>query len=189
MMPADEAARIISLHRGDAIAVASSRALDLWTPASQCRNLDLDLTDCPERVTAVALGLALARPHHRILALESDATLRSNVSSLTTVGTLGPGNLVHFLFRDSGHASTGGSSIPGLDALDFPTMARSAGYSSSFVFDHIEEMALAMEDVLSAPGPVFVTLNVYYDNEPALRVARSMAETFLSLKHALATKP
>jgi len=187
MMPAVEAARVISRHRGDAVAVATSRALDVWVPVSQHRRLDLDLTDCEERAAAVALGLALAQPHRHVLALESGATLRSNISSLATVGAVGPGNLVHFMFRDCGHESTGGAAIPGLDSLDFGALAKDAGYAGFYAFEDLEEMDLAMEEVMEAPGPVFVTLNVYYDREAGLRVARPMAEGFASLKRALAS--
>jgi phosphonopyruvate decarboxylase len=185
MMPAAEAARVISRHRGDAIAVASSRPLDVWASASQRRALDLDLTDCPDRVAAVALGLSLAQPRRRILALESDATLRSNVSTLATVGTVAPANLVHFLFRDTGHDSTAGVAIPRLDGLDFNAMAKSAGYVASFTFKDIEEMDLALEDILNAPGPQFVTVNVYYDRGPWLRVATPMDKAFAALKKTL----
>jgi hypothetical protein len=185
MISAAEAARVISRHRGDAIAVASSRPLNVWSPASRRRTLDLDLTDCPHRVSAVALGLALAQSRRRILALESDATLRSNTSVLATIGAIAPGNLVHFVFKDSASGSTGGVAIPGLDDLDLQAIAKNAGYFQTYAFDALEEMDLAMEDLLAAPGPLFVTLNVYYDQETVPRVAKPMAETFASLKKTL----
>ena len=115
MIPSMEAAKAISYHRKDAVAVSTSSALRDWNQVSQRRDLDVDLTDCMDRAPGVGLGLALAQPHRKVLVLDCDTTLRTDLGGLATVGESAPENLVHFVFDDVTHSSTDGVPIPGLD--------------------------------------------------------------------------
>ena len=108
MIPSLEAAKAVSYHRKDALVVATSSALRDWHTVSNRRDLDVDLKDCMDRAPAVGLGLALAQPGRKVLVLDCDATLRTDLSGLATVGESKPANLVHFVFDDAAHLSTDG---------------------------------------------------------------------------------
>ena len=96
-----EAAKAVNYHRRDALVVSTSAALREWSRVSERRELDLDLMDCMDRAPAVGLGLALAQPTGKVLVLDCDATLRTNLGGLATIGESGPDNLVHFVFDDA----------------------------------------------------------------------------------------
>jgi thiamine pyrophosphate-dependent acetolactate synthase large subunit-like protein len=180
-----EATRAVNFHRKDALVVSTSSALREWAQVSQRRDLDVDLMDCMDRAPAVGLGLALAKPESKVLVLDCDATLRTDLGGLATVGESAPQNLVHLVFEDASHRSTDGMRIKGLDNIDFQTIAQGAGYAKTYRFDELEELVLGMEEVMAQPGPVFVLVKVVRDEELPPMPQRSMAEGWATVRKTL----
>lgn len=165
--------------------VATSAALCDWGVVSQLRDLDIDLKDCMDWAPAVALGLSLALPERKVLALDCDATLRTGLGGLATIGESRPNNLVHFVFDDVTRRSTGGLPIRGLDQVNFLAMAQGAGYARTYHFDILEEFLIGLEEVMVQPGPVFVLVKVVRDTEPPAFPERSMAEGWHAVRQRL----
>ena len=185
-IPSLEAARAVSYHRNGALVVATSAALREWGQVSERRDLDLDLMDCMDRAPAVGLGLALARPEDRVVVLDCDATLRTNLGGLATVGESSPGNLVHIVFDDVSRTSTGGLPIKELDHLDLMQMAQSSGYGKTYRFDRLEELLIGLEEAMREEGPVFVLVSVYREGAAPAFPERTMAEGWAELRQHLA---
>ena len=185
-IPYGEAARAVNYHRGEALVVSTSSALREWSRVSERRDLDLDLMDCMDRAPAVGLGLALAMPSGKVLVLDCDATLRTNLGGLATIGESRPANLVHFVFDDASRASTGGLPIKELDHLDLVRMAESSGYSRAYHFDRLEEMLIGLEEAMEQDGPVFVLVSVYQEGEAPAFPDRTMAEGWAQVRERLA---
>ena len=185
MIPSREVARAINYHRQDALVVSTSAALRDWHQVSERRDLDIDLTDCMDRAPAVGLGLSIAQPNRRILVLDCDATLRTDLASLATIGEAAPGNLVHFVMEDADHRSTDGTPIRGLDRIDFEGMARSAGYAHACRYDNLEELLIGLEDIMRRPGPVLVAVKVLPEAEPPPFPERSMAQGWAEVRNSL----
>src|SRR5439155_582036 len=57
--------------------------------------------------SAIGLGLALARPHHRAVVFDGDGNLLMNLGILAQVGARRPANLVHCVFDNGVYGSTG----------------------------------------------------------------------------------
>ena len=185
MIPSTEAARAINYHRQDALVVSTSAALRDWTQVSQRRELDVDLTDCMDRAPAVGLGLSLAQPGRKVLVLDCDATLRTDLGSLASIGESKPENLVHFVFDDLTYSSTNGIPLPGLDNINFLSMAQGAGYSRTFQFDGLEEFLIGMEEVMRESGPVFVLVKVLRSEDSPPFPERSMADGWAEVRETL----
>ena len=185
-IPYREAARAVSYHRGDSLVVSTSAALREWSHVSERRDLDLDLMDCMDRAPAVGLGLALAQSSGKVLVLDCDATLRTNLGGLATIGESRPSNLVHFVFDDASRSSTGGTPIKELDHLDLVRMAESSGYSRAYHFDRLEELLIGLEEAMEQEGPVFVLISVYQDGEAPSFPDRPMAEGWAQMRETLA---
>ncbi|MCZ6535111.1 MAG: thiamine pyrophosphate-dependent enzyme [Chloroflexi bacterium] len=188
MIPATEAARIINRHRDQAVVVSTSKALREWSQVSERRDLDVDLLDCLDKAADVALGISLARPELKVLVLDSDATLRTNPSVMVTTGGAAPPNLVHFLFEDSGHRSTGGIPIPGLGGMDFASLAREAGYAAVHRFDDLEDLAISLEEILRERGPVFVAIRVFHGPDLPPYPNRTMAQSLATVRETLSAE-
>ncbi len=189
MIQSREVARAINYHREDALVVSTSAALREWHQVSERRDLDVDLTDCMDRAPAVGLGLSLAQPDRRILVLDCDATLRTDLAGLATIGEVSPGNLVHFVLEDADHTSTEGVPIAGLDRIDFVGLAQSSGYAHACRYDDLEELLIGMEEIMRRPGPVLVAVKVISGPEPSPFPERSMADGWAEVRNNLAEKP
>ena len=123
----------------------------------------------------------MAQPDRRVMVLDSDTVLRSNLAGLATVGGAAPPNMVHFLLEDKSRLPTDGMPITPLERLDYKSLATESGYLRAFRFDNLEELVLTLEEVLEGPGPTFVSLEVTYEDAslpgyPSRRMSDSMAE-------------
>ena len=185
MMDSMEATKAVNFHRKDALVVSTSSALRDWAQVSQRRDLAVDLMDCMDRAPAVGLGLALAQPDSKVLVLDCDATLRTDLGGLATVGESGPQNLVHLVFEDAAFRSTQGIPIKGLDAIDFQAMAQGAGDAKVYEFDKLEELVLGLEDVMAQTGPVFVLIKVAREEKLPPMPDRSMADGWATVRKSL----
>ena len=180
-----EANKAVNFHRNDALVVSTSFALRDWSQVSERRDLDVDLSDCMDRAPAVGLGLALAQPDGKVLVLDCDATLRTNLGGLATIGESNPDNLVHFVFDDVASTSTSGVPIKEMDNLDLAQIAMSSGYAKSYEFDKLEELLIGLEDVMRQKGPIFVRVKVFREGEPNPYPERTMAQGWAVVRETL----
>tara|TARA_B110000196_G_scaffold269565_1_gene244216 strand:+ start:347 stop:805 length:459 start_codon:yes stop_codon:yes gene_type:complete len=141
-----------------------------------------------DRAPAVGLGLALAQPEGKVLVLDCDSTLRTNLGGLATIGESNPENLVHFVFDDVSSRSTSGLPIKELDNLDLAQIALSSGYAKTYEFDKLEELLIGLEDVMLQKGPIFVRVKVFRGGEQFPYPERSMADGWAVVRETLATE-
>ena len=185
MIPSMEATKAVNFHRKDALVISTSFALREWSQVSERRDLDVDLSDCMDRAPAVGLGLALAQPEGKVLVLDCDSTLRTNLGGLATIGESNPENLVHFVFDDVASSSTSGVHIKELDNLDLAQIALSSGYAKTYEFDKLEEFLIGIEEVMRQTGPVFVRVKVFRDGIQLPFPERTMAEGWAEVRDSL----
>ena len=185
MIPSMEATKAVNCHRKDAVVGSTSFALREWSQVSERRDLDVDLFDCMDRAPAVGLGLALAQPEGKVLVLDCDSTLRTNLGGLATIGESNPENLVHFVFDDVSSSSTSGVRIKEMDNLDLAQIALSSGYAKTYEFDKLEEFLIGLEEVMRQTGPVFVRVKVFRDGIQLPFPERTMAEGWAEVRDNL----
>ena len=58
--------------------------------------------------SSIGLGVALKNPRKKIFIFDGDGNILMNLGSLVTIGNLQPKNLVHIIFDNNSHESTGG---------------------------------------------------------------------------------
>ena len=93
---------------------------------------------------SVGLGLAVARPGHRIIVLDGDGAALMRLGALATVGYERPGNLVHVVLDNGLHESTGGQSTVSR-SIDFCGLAASCGYIHVETVSRPIELAAVLE--------------------------------------------
>ena len=88
----------------------------------------------------VATGLALALPHRKVVALDSDGSVLLSLFNLATLGNLRPKNLVVYVF-DNGVYSGSRISYPTATSgnTDLEAMARGAGIENAHMIRDIDE--------------------------------------------------
>lgn len=104
-------------------------------------------------VSSLALGLALARPDLRVIALDGDGALLMRLGALAAIGHAAPPNLVHILLDNGQHESTGGQqTVSG--GIRLACIASACAYPRALTVSGTE----ALEAQLQArkAGPVFI---------------------------------
>jgi phosphonopyruvate decarboxylase len=81
-------------------------------------------------VLPLGLGLALARPDIRVIALDGDGAALMRLGAFATAGAYGPPNLWHLLLDNGVHDSTGGQATVS-PQVSFAEMAAACGYASA----------------------------------------------------------
>ena len=102
---------------------------DLWSAGHRPQNFymlgSMGLA-CP-----IALGVALAQPQRRCIALEGDGSLLMQVGCLATIAMLKPKNLAIVVMDNRSYQITGGQPTATASGTDLVTMARGAGLAQS----------------------------------------------------------
>ena len=163
-----DAVRILDEHRGDAVMITTMNAnnLNFGLPSvTHNEGMDFPVTGAMGKASSIGLGLALARPEHKIMVLDGDGSLLMNLGTLATISNKAPANLYHFVFENGVYAVTGGQPIPGEGTISFQGMARDAGYAAAYEFDDTEELASNIESILQEKGPVLVCLKIFPEVE------------------------
>jgi len=113
-------------------------------------------------VTPLALGLALARPDLRVVALDGDGAALMRLGAFATVGAYGPSNLFHLLLDNGVHDSTGGQATVSA-GVSFAEIAAACGYASSLETDEVSRIGTWLSEppadgACSLQGPKFARL-------------------------------
>lgn len=90
--------------------------------------------------TSFGLGLALAQPHRRVVVLDGDGAALMRLGAQATLGYERPPNLVHILFDNGAHESTGGQATVSR-SVDFCAIAAGCGYPRTSRASEPEELA------------------------------------------------
>jgi phosphonopyruvate decarboxylase len=96
-------------------------------------------------VLPLALGLALARPDLRVIALDGDGAALMRLGAFATVGAYGPANLWHLLLDNGVHDSTGGQATVS-PRVSFAGMAAACGYASSLETNELARIAIWLNE-------------------------------------------
>jgi phosphonopyruvate decarboxylase len=107
-------------------------------------------------VLPLALGMALARPALRVVALDGDGAALMRMGAFATAGAYAPANLWHLLLDNGVHDSTGGQATVA-PQVSFAGVAAACGYAEALEIDEVRRLGLW----LNAPaqdGPRFARM-------------------------------
>ena len=86
--------------------------------------------------SSIALGVALKKPKKRVFVFDGDGNILMNLGSLATIGRISPRNLIHIVFDNSIHESTGGQPTHS-SVINIEKIAQSCGYTVYLSLIHI----------------------------------------------------
>ena len=112
-----------------------------------------------------ALGLSVAFPKRKVIAIDSDASLMNDSSSLITVADLNPPNLVAFVMDNGSFAHMGATFTT--RRTDLAKMAQGAGIANTGTVATLEEFSAAAKQAMENRGPTFIVAKVERDAERA----------------------
>jgi phosphonopyruvate decarboxylase len=91
-------------------------------------------------VSSLALGLAIAQPRRRIIAIDGDGAALMRMGAMATIGHYQPRNLVHVVLDNGMHESTGGQSTVS-NSINFRNVAAACGYPNVVVVNDLSDLA------------------------------------------------
>lgn len=80
--------------------------------------------------SSVALGIALEKPNRKVVVLDGDSAAMMHMGAMTTIGRIGPKNLMHIVLNNGSHESVGGQPSAGYE-INFTKIAESCGYETA----------------------------------------------------------
>jgi phosphonopyruvate decarboxylase len=151
-----EALREVVKRTGSAAVLASTGFCGRELYAVEDRANHLYMVGSMGCVVPLGLGLALARPDLRVVALDGDGAALMRMGAFATVGAYGPPNLWHLLLDNGAHVSTGGQATVSPN-VSFAEIAAACGYASALDTD---SLGIIAEWLDGAPldGPRFARL-------------------------------
>jgi thiamine pyrophosphate-dependent acetolactate synthase large subunit-like protein len=174
----------LARRRSDEVVVTTMSAVRPWGRLSS-HDLDFASADSAMGHAAdLALGIALARPERRVICLNGDGSLAMSLGTLLTAVDCGVTNFALVTVENGTYEITGNQPVPAAGCADLAAMARAAGFALSAHVGDAETWLRRIDDVLSAPGPVFVSVSLEARDEGPLR--RSPTEEARYLRTSLA---
>lgn len=110
--------------------------------------------------TPVALGLALALKHRRIVLLETDGSLLLTLGALATVGNVAPPNLRIFVFDNEGYERVKHDISATKGRADLAAIAAGCGIENASTVTTAEDFAAAAARTMAGERLSFVVAKV-----------------------------
>ena len=154
------AVEIFAKHRGDAAALVSSGPSNLLWEVGH-RDPTMYLTGM-SYASSGALGLALARPDLKVVAIEGDGAMLMGLANLASIGRYAPKNLTVLVMDNGTYLGSFGGGLDSASAagVDIAGVARAAGIRRSTSADSPEQLETAVRDAMSGQGPSMVVAKV-----------------------------
>ena len=137
---------------------------DLW--AAGPRNLNFYMLGSMGLAVPIALGVAIAQPQRRVIALEGDGSILMQLGAFATVAKLGQKNLGTIIMDNGCYQITGGQPTATASGADLVTMARGAGLTQSAWAADEDMFDAMMARALAEDGPWFIAVRI--DDKPGV---------------------
>ena len=110
--------------------------------------------------SSMALGLALALPHRKVVAFDGDGSLLLNLGSLATIANQHPKNLIHVVFDNECYESSRGAPTATAGQADLAAIARGAGFVNVATAKTVAEFEQAFLGALKTNDLCFILAKV-----------------------------
>ena len=115
---------------------------------------------------AVGLGLALAQPEKRVIALTGDGELLMALGVLATIGVSAPKNYAIVVLDNERYLETGAQPTHTAFGVDLAAVARACTISEARTMYTQSELDSDISRIRSAPGPIVAVVKIVADKPP-----------------------
>jgi len=117
--------------------------------------------------SSIGLGIALKYPK-KVFVFDGDGSILMNLGSLTTIGSIRPRNLVHLVFDNSSHESTGGQPTS-TKLIQIDEIAKAVNYKV-FKANSKKGLKAILEKSMSMKGPIMILIKISKSDYVSKRV-------------------
>ena len=118
--------------------------------------------------SSIGLGIALKNPKKRIFVFDGDGNILMNLNSLVTIGSLQPKNLIHIIFDNNMHESTGGQPTYS-NQIDISKIAKTLRYTT-FSVRTKKSLENTLGKIRGMKGPILIVVHIDKSKEKSPRV-------------------
>ena len=118
--------------------------------------------------SSIALGVALKMPKKQIHVFDGDGNILMNLGSLITIGSLRPRNMVHFIFDNKSHESTGGQPTNS-SKIELERIAKAAKFKT-FKVSTKSQMKKIISKIKKEYGPILILVKIEKGGAKSIRV-------------------
>jgi sulfopyruvate decarboxylase subunit beta len=118
--------------------------------------------------SSIGLGIALSNPKKRIHVFDGGGNILMNLGSLVTIGSIKPKNLIHFIFDNKSHESTGGQPTNS-NIINLEKIAKATNYKI-FKISTKNQIKKILTKIKKEKGPIFVLVNIDKGGGKSIRV-------------------
>lgn len=119
--------------------------------------------------SSIALGVAIKNPKKKVFVFDGDGNILMNLGSLVTIGSLKPKNLIHIVFDNNSHESTGGQPTS-TSQINLEKIAKAANYKI-FVVKSKTKLHSILKEIKKLDGPIFLLIKISTSKERSKRVS------------------
>jgi thiamine pyrophosphate-dependent acetolactate synthase large subunit-like protein len=161
-----DVARALLADRGDMPVVAGLGSTAWDVTAVGDHPLTFPLWGAMGGAAMIGLGLALARPEHRVLVVTGDGEQLMGLGSLAVIGVKAPSNLALVVFDNERYGETGMQATHTAHGVDLAGIASASGFPIVGTVHDQAELEAALTAIRARPGPVFFDIKVRAEDLP-----------------------
>ncbi len=119
--------------------------------------------------SSIGLGIALKNPKKQVFIFDGDGNILMNLGSLVTIGSLRPKNLIHVVFDNNSHESTGGQPTNS-SKVNLEKLAKDTGYKI-LIIKSKSKLVSILKNIKKYQGPIFLLIKISKSKERSKRVS------------------
>jgi len=162
----DLTSRLVGLltHDEAVIGGIGNTNFDLWAAGHRPQNFYM--LGSMGLAFPIALGVALAQPARRVIALEGDGSLLMQLGCLATIATRAPKNLTMVVMDNGIYQITGAQPTPAAATTDIVAVAHGCGLPNAAWAADEEDFERLVGQSLAAKSPTLIAARI--DDKPAV---------------------
>ena len=118
--------------------------------------------------SSIGLGVALSNPRKKIHIFDGDGNILMNLGSLVTIGSLKPKNLIHIIFDNKAHESTGGQPTNS-KIIELEKIAGIAKFKT-YKISKKEQIKKTFSKIKKEKGPICILVKIEKSSARSIRV-------------------
>ena len=109
--------------------------------------------------SSIGLGVALKNPRKSVFIFDGDGNVLMNLGSLTTIASQKPKNLIHVVFDNSVHESTGGQPTNS-NFVNIEKIAKVCNYNHTFMVRTENNLLKILDKIKKLKGPIMIVVKI-----------------------------
>ena len=109
--------------------------------------------------SSIGLGVALKNPRKSVFIFDGDGNVLMNLGSLTTIASQKPKNLIHVVFDNSVHESTGGQPTNS-NFVNIEKIAKACNYNHTFTVRTENNLLKILDKIKKLKGPIMIVVKI-----------------------------